>query len=269
MSRLGHILMTRFNVRLGLEAPSPDDAWLRHRLDLFTRYTFQSVRAQVCPPDCWLVFCGPSPEWLRQELCQLKNALPVMELVFVDGLFGPDVASGAAIQYMPAGAEFLITTRIDNDDSIATDYLKAIRDNAANRSSVFLNFTRGVQIANRRLYYRSDPSNAFISLIESVNGSIKTVFVDQHQLLCRYGPIVQIHTHPMWLQVIHDNNLANRARGIRADPGRILSHFNPNLDIDNDTIIAMRYDQTVTALRMTLRVISKPSRIKWLLRTLR
>jgi len=248
--------MTRFNVRVeeGGFKPPPE-SWLRERIEHFERFTAASMAAQTVSPDAWLVFCdASSPKWLITRLEQVAT------VHLVEGMFGAEVAAAAVAAV--AGQDLpLITTRLDNDDALARDYVEAIQREAP--ADGFVNFIHGVQLANGKLYRRSDPSNAFISRVE--RSSAESVFAVPHRLILKRHRVLQVKTAPMWLQLIHGGNVANAARGIRI-AAATLARFAVHAEATDDGI---RLDRIMSATRLGARVAIRPHRMVWALRVLR
>ena len=237
--------------------------WLASRLKLFERYTLATVRSQVRHPDLWLVFCDRrSPGWFRTELEAMLTE-PHFEAVWLDEVFGRDICAREVAQ-RASGCTFLITTRLDNDDLVARDFIDAIQACFNEQVLGFVNFTHGAQTEDGRIYLRSDPSNAFVSLIERrTPGRPMTVFVDAHNRLGKHGKIVQVRTHPMWIQVIHGANMANLVHGIRTRPDIVLRYFDARLPVDHTGVVTLEVDRVISALRLAVRVLSRPHRIRW------
>ena len=259
---LSHFLLTRFNTRLSDDTPPPPEAWLRSRLKLFDQYALPSVAQQDVPPDSWLIFCDAgSPTWFRE---QFPDRIPVWaEPVWLDRPFSTDEAAAAVAARVRT--PWVITTRMDNDDCIARDYLGAVRAAFAN-SREFINFTAGLQCEFGRLYQRLDPSNAFVSLAEPTV-DMTTVFIDGHDQVAKHGPLRQVKTPPMWIQIVHGENLANSVHGIRVNPSGMASRFAADLELVNSSHLSLILDRAWTTLRLGLRVISKPHRLKWLIQS--
>lgn len=256
-----HILITRFNVQYW-DSPEPSDQWLQQRIELFRRYTVPSVRSQTTMPDTWLVLCGKMPTWLGEEFEAIRTEIPILRVRRLSEAYSPEVAAAAVTAEVPGDADRLITTRVDNDDALAPDFLETVRAAAADRIGVFLNFPHGLLLSSGRLYCLSDPSNQFISLIEPAD-SPKTVLVDKHQLLDRYGPIVQIAEPDMWIQVLHGGNLSNNTvRGVRTDARRVTTRFAADLEIESSSRLSQVLDRAYTGMRTTGRVLSSGRRLR-------
>lgn len=221
-----HFVMTRFNVPHEPGMAAPDDAWLRDRLELFRRFTVPSLAGQTSPPTRWLVVCREdSPDWFRKEMADSDG---VYEPVWISGQLLPEVA-GELVQQRRTGAEHVITTRIDNDDAIARDFLELVHDAFQRQEFEFVNLTAGAQWDGTHLYTMRYPKNAFISLIERSAGTPRTVWLDQHGYLDRYGPVREVDAHPAWVQVVHGTNLGNRIEGFRSPRSAVQPWFDIDL----------------------------------------
>jgi Putative rhamnosyl transferase len=271
MSRgLCHLVLTRFNVYYEDRGPATDE-WLHHRFGLFCRYTLPSMRSQTVQPDRWLIVCHDgSPDWFRQQLIDVLSDVPAYEPIWMAGHWDPDAGARLVKERVPRDATQLLTTLLDNDDAVARDFLKSIRAHCHGQAWELLNLTKGSQAANGKLYLRSDPANPFISLLEDItDDSPRTAFLDWHNRLPNHGPVRQIHTHPMWVQIVHDRNMANRVHGIRTSADVIARHFDVDLGIQPVTRTELLADRIRTSLALSLRVVQKPHRIMWALRVLR
>lgn len=258
-----HVLLTRFNVRMrGASAPL-SDRWLASRLQRFQDSTLLAVRSQTRQPERWLIFCDDrSPDWFRAEL-QAILPDPQFEPVWVSEVFGGAVASREVAGRF-SGRPYLITTRLDNDDLVARNFLEAIQERFTGQDLAFINFLHGAQNDDGRMYLRSDPCNPFVSLIERRGDHPPlTVFVDDHDRLRAYGEVHQVRTHPMWVQVIHGTNLANVARGIRTQPERVLRYFDVPLPMEESGKVALAADRVLSTVRLGLRVVRRPHRLVW------
>ena len=266
-SNTEHFLLTRFNVRLASNSPRPDDEWLESRIDYFHRYCVASLQAQTCLAFTWLIFLdSDTPDWFRERLSELQRATgELFEPVYVDGLFDGTVAGDAIRTRTTKSA--ILSTRIDNDDAVARDFIEAIQGAAAGKFE-FINFIDGAQLAASGVYARPYPSNPFISVFELVGADVpRTVFMDEHPVLGRHGPIRDLRTgHPMWMQVVHGGNIANEVVGFRVHAKKIRPWYDIEIPADRSPV-GLLVSQVESAARIGVRLIRKPSRMLALARS--
>lgn len=230
-----HVLLTRFNLatpgresRLRLK---PD--WLGHRFDLFERHCLPCVAEQETPPDRWLIFFDKAtPQPFRDRIERCRGTVPFTP-VFCDPTEDADWKQTIFGALHDGVEEWLLTTRLDNDDGLARDFCRRLRDAARTEldrragqgpGRVVLNFTAGVVLAGDRLYLHHHPSNAFASLLEPWASAL-TIVHWPHMVLSSHAPVEQIAGPPGWLQVVHDRNVSNRVRGWRIDASEIAELF--------------------------------------------
>jgi hypothetical protein len=258
-----HVLVTRFNSPIGDGQPPASDEWLRARLELFRKYALPSIKGQTVKPDRWLLLCHvDSPSWFKSELGDLVEGIGEPVWMY-RGPSGPVLSELCS----PVSTPHLITTRMDNDDSVARDYIEAIQEEFRGQQMEAINFTNGLQLRDGKLYNRIDPSNAFISVIENAEGRRPaTVFMETHDRLDRLAPVVQVKTHPMWVQVVHDSNIANTVRGIRTTGRPLRQHFDLDTYVKEIGPLTLTFSRLATSAVLVLSVLANPKRIKKLAR---
>src|SRR5579872_71860 len=222
MLRFRHFILTRFNVRIeNREPPGPE--WLEHRMDVFERFCFPSVRAQTNMNFEWVVFCHPEmPSAIRERL-RACSAWKTFRPIFFRSSFSQDMAR-ATISDRLSGYSHAITTRLDNDDAISTGFVETIQSRFSGQEFEFLNFKNGYIWKGGKLYSGQHGSNAFITLVEQ-SRDCSTVYCGNHVELNRLGPITQIEEPAGWLQVVHARNLLNQAWGKPHDLHGIAESF--------------------------------------------
>jgi len=200
---LKHYLITRFNLRVpqwrdtdkkGNKILTPE--WLEHRWKLFQKFTVPSVMAQTNQQFTWLVLFdigtevkdGPylpvfcSTEWLKELQSYLRQHCT---------------------------DTWVITSRLDNDDAIAPEFMSTIQD-AAIKKTQFLNIPNGTSqrgLAKKSIHHRA---NHFISFVEPGDHP-KSVYFTPHSLrMDKYAPIIQVPSKKrLWTQIIHERNYIN------------------------------------------------------------
>jgi hypothetical protein len=223
MAEFSHVVLTVFNVRLhfgGNTAPSRE--WLINRFELFERFCLPSMRGQSSKNFKWLVlFDSETTESYRERVAsyaQWENFVPC----FVDQVMTVDSFSQMKrdlIMEHVGGAHHLITTTLDNDDALGSQYVEIVQQHFSGQQFEFVNFANGYVLdhMNNKLYRKRDESSPFISLIEKVE-NFRTVWCAAHSELSTFGKIHQVETTPMWLQVVHGRNAINKVGNHRRIP---------------------------------------------------
>lgn len=229
-----HFIITRFNVNIyPLAFPKRlEDTWLALRFELFQRYCFPTVRAQQLQNFTWLVlFDEQTPARYRkviQAYARYGNFTPhycgAYETIM------PSVIG--RMQELAHGAEWFLTTRLDNDDALSIRFTRGLHkvvaglDEASLKPSdtLFLNFPNGLQYCSGTFYAFRDETNAFVSLLERREDP-RTVFWVDHPSIHEVSRVVQVEAQPLWLQVVHDLNVYNYVRGTAMDGAGLWPYF--------------------------------------------
>ena len=219
-----HVVLTRFNTRRPGHTDRPGEAWLQDRWRLFEEFCIRSIARQTVKEFDWLVFFDSDTPQSWRSRVDATAATAGFRPVF---LAEPFTGTAAAAAIAAAGlddAPFLITSRLDNDDAIAPDFIGTVQRAFRPHRLQFINLPFGYQLAGRQIYLRPYLASSFASLVEQVDaGPVRTVHFVDHHLIGRHS-VRQIWSPPAWLQVVHDRNLANDIRGIPAS-GRAASEL--------------------------------------------
>lgn len=259
-----HVLLTRFSVRFTEDQPPAEEGWLAYRWGFFPDALASSLRNQTNRDFRWLVFFdAASPDWLREEVAE--SCPDLFDPVWLSDPWSLPVvqASVAAVADQP----YLITTRLDSDDAVATKFVADLQSHCDHQESLYVNFLNGVQVERNGAIYRFDyPLNPFISYIErrSPDTAPRTVFQDFRHGYCQnLAPVLNVVGPPRWMQVVHGSNLANDIYGLRARPASVRGEFNLDLpyrdEVPGTTLAA---ETAVSAARMLRTWSREPFRIR-------
>lgn len=243
MSSFSHIVITRFNVRNG-DWPTDKagkevrtDTWMEERIRLFEHTCFPSMVHQSTKNFHWLVFMDvDTKSRFRDQLESLFSDYPHFHLKYVNGVEAfLNEMSTSVKELTHSNADFLITTRTDNDDAFHQEYLAKIQEAFNGQELSALNFPWGLQwsMAENRLFSVHNDSNPFISLVEKITPGkeILTVFHRNHRYYIELGDfdIIQVPDQFMWLQTIHESNVLNEVYGKEVDKSGLMASFHLNL----------------------------------------
>ena len=229
-----HVILTRFNLATpGRESTIRNQpGWLDGRFALFERYCLPTLAAQTAKRFRWIVYfdeATPAAFRARVEACRRVAAFhPYYTAMFPGERWPVSVREVLGAEAAP----WLLTTRLDNDDGLAVDFVARVQAAVAAappRPGVF-NLTEGYVFDGRRAYAHSHPSNAFASLLEPWEGA-RTIVATPHMELAAAGPLTQIGGPGGWLQVVHGGNVSNRIRGRRVPPSELAGRFPPAIDL--------------------------------------
>jgi hypothetical protein len=244
-----HVIITRFNVRYReaahkrLEAKGMNPVWLAERFDLFEKYCLPTVLAQTCQEFIWFIyFDSATPPVFVERAHRARVGHDNIRLIFCDiydqGLLERDLKS----ELVPE-PEWLLTTRLDNDDGLRRDFVKRLQESLRFSGTEAINFPNGVVYTGHRTYLHRHESNAFLSLLEPFDG-FRTVLFVQHPDMPQMASVRQVEGDPAWLQVVHQSNISNRVRGRRVPAGRTLQGF----AIAGEEAVSQRSEAPVTLL---------------------
>lgn len=131
MANYSHLVITRFNVRTKFAGEAPPTAgWLADRFKLFDQFCWPSLRSQTNQNFTWLVlFDTETPQDFRKKIdsyaAQWSNFRPCYvdnwHALCLDTLVKP---------YLDGDAQYLVTSRIDNDDALGREYINVVQTHA-------------------------------------------------------------------------------------------------------------------------------------------
>lgn len=225
-----HVLMTRFNLATpGRElAIRTQPGWLEGRFELFERHCLPSVAAQTARGFRWIIFFDEgTPAEFRARIAGAQAIQP-FEAYFT-GLFPGEGWARAVNEVIAPRTPWLLTTRLDNDDALASDFTARLHAAVAGtglRRGTY-NFTNGLVVGAGRAYAHAHDSNPFASWLEPWDEKMRTAPSIHHMTWADQGPVTQIGGPPAWAQVIHGGNVSNTFRGLRIAPAAAEARFAP------------------------------------------
>lgn len=222
-----HFILTRFNLKIdhipgydkNFQAVQTDD-WLHKRFLLFEKYCLPSIMNQSCQKFIWFVFFSTdTPDFYVKKISGYEKRFATFKPIFLENGNDSSIKQAfneAIIQYLNPEDNFVITSRIDNDDGFHRDYISEVQKHFGRQKNTFISFIYGLQYDSdlkvlARMRYKN---NHFVSRIEKLSDNIQTVLTYEHTLINEVGEVVYIDNkkHPMWLEIIHGNNIINSLR---------------------------------------------------------
>ncbi|MCB1501488.1 MAG: hypothetical protein KDK07_17175 [Bauldia sp.] len=205
-----HLLITRYNIVSGFAAAGGfdplDPAWLEHREALFLRFCAPSVARQTVRDFEWVLLVHPAtPERFREPLARHARLLPADNLN--DGV-------DKLTRSIPDDDKLLVTSRVDNDDALAPDYIAtarkaALRYRQGARSAASMAYGLRVDLESMRARGIHHTHCPFVTMVETVR-PFRSVVWYPHNKIDNACPLTAVTTvRPMWLQTLHGRNVTN------------------------------------------------------------
>ncbi|PLX01859.1 MAG: hypothetical protein C0594_12510 [Marinilabiliales bacterium] len=218
-----HFIITRYNIRIpGWEKknnnPALNKDWLDHRFLLFKNYCLPSIIHQTNQNFEWLICLDVNTDesyisGLQQEL----YAYPHYKIILVDGYSRFVDTVHNHIRLSASKDEFIISTRLDNDDALHKDFIQTIQNNFKHQNKCIVDFPKGICMEVEpqvKLSHRNMKYNAFLSLIEKRENFQTIMYYFQHHKWKKSGAeYLSIKNGRYWLQTVHARNVLNTFKG--------------------------------------------------------
>lgn len=214
------LIITRYSIPLAFgrrDSSVIDSEWWEHRKSLFLEYCLPSVVNQSDQNFEWFIGFHPTAD--VDFAAQLPSNAHVI-------LCGSMDEFNHEIRRRLRGESYLVSTRLDNDDCLANDFISAIRNFALFHNANMqilgdvyaLNFRTGLvyDIQNNIVYERDYKASSFVTLYEFVpaEGVPLTVNNFRHAHISKSVDVANISSSkPMWMINIHDRNVGNAVEG--------------------------------------------------------
>lgn len=276
-----HIIITKFNVRdydendyqhSRIGKAVLDDEWMDNRMGLFETYYLNSLQHQTCKNFyCWVFFDEKTKDKYKQQIKQLQNKYTFFEPIYIQ--YGKDFITRINQQLanvIDKETQFIITSRIDNDDGYHARAIEFIQANFVPQDRYAINLTKGYRLvhgAKPLLLKNSFVNGPFLSLVEKYTPGvdITTIYCQMHQEFFSKYKLKQIKSEYLWLQNIHDYNVANDLCGLPTLNKQVLKEFG----VDQSTIQLSIFAALVQWLKYRINIRNyvpfelKYSLIKW------
>lgn len=216
-----HIIITRFNVPtktwdITREGRKPlSEEWLSDRFQIFQKYCLPSFKNQKNQNFVWLVFFDiNTSEQYKEIILSIQKDYPLFTPVYINE-FAEMLPKLEEIipQYFNLNTNFIITSDIDNDDMLHEEFVSTVQQKYQPLHNLVIDIRTGIQLTktggkNAFANVCNFPSGPFVSLIEDKN-IFKTVINEQHTKYRQYKNYLYFDKKPLFIQLIHENNLVN------------------------------------------------------------
>lgn len=217
---LKHFLITRFNVKeAGWDTTKNGEPvltadWLQHRFGLFEKYCLPSVLNQSIKTFTWCIFFdADTPGIFKDRINEISRTCSFLHPIYIKDATEQQHSLVKFIRSrLTADDEFVITSRLDNDDLIHRDYIRTVQELFPAEKAV-IDLTKGyqmiIEIGAAELRKTRSSLNPFLSVVEH-RENMETAISKKHSEWKSSHPIVEYSKSEMWMVLIHDKNKLNR-----------------------------------------------------------
>lgn len=219
-----HFVITLFNLNIfgsrnKKKENTATEKWLLERFSLFEKYCLPSFAQQSNKNFIWLCFFDTDRTKPHMDKIEKYKVICPQ---FTPCFFHKDKMDNwrqdiydIIKSYSPEDVEYVITTNVDNDDSIHKDMIDRIQHEFKNKpQAAAYTFVYGYQyFLNINILLKMHyPHNHFISLAEKNNVDMKTIIYISHAQIHKYHHTIKIIDGIYWMEVVHHGNVNNDLR---------------------------------------------------------
>lgn len=251
------------------EVSSTDEDYLTRRMDIFKTFCLPSIIQQSCQHFKWLVlFDKNTPMRIKEDITSIQSHYsrfipcyfdldnyPEVDTEYVELYYNysskltageydsiennpeeyvrmmlvPMFVRDCIVSNLDGKPDYVITTRLDNDDALRKNFIEIIQRDAVKTGCFkLLDYIYGYRfnLPKREVCRFKYPSGHFTTLIEPLG---KTLFTSQywvHNVVDKVVPVKHIETIPLYVELIHETNVINSLKQPEwSDYKYALKHF--------------------------------------------
>jgi hypothetical protein len=267
-----HIVITQFNLR---NFPKSNNAetenwirWTRNRIQIFNDYCLPSMVNQSCRDFTWLLYFDSETPEEFSDFIRETAGYDFIQICYSRG--NEDFYAGYMAEVnkrVRPETEWLLTTRIDNDDCLHRDAIRVIQTQFRPQHGYLISLASGyvLNLAAKTLSHYFYPMSPFLSLVENIQTGCGGVFQKGHTKWDELRLFIHreirlaftggasrkamfVLNRPLWIQLVHGDNVSNSFyRGLPVLSGRDLKEFSiPFSTVGQPLSVVPKYYQYVT-----------------------
>lgn len=128
--------------------PTQTIVWLEYRFFLFDKFCYPSLINQSNKNFIWLVlFSQETPSVFKEKIKYYEISFPLFKAIYLSKSDYGNLKSKLKkeiLKYIKPNDEYVITSRIDNDDCFHKEMISDIQSMFNNQTDIFINFNWGL-----------------------------------------------------------------------------------------------------------------------------
>lgn len=211
-----HVVIITFNLpkykkSLTLYEGSPN--WMDRRIALFEQYTLPSFKNQTNKDFHLVILVDPNtPENYLEILRGYTHQYSFCNILLTTEFRGKEYEEALLNFYKEIrknNSNTILSTRCDNDDLVHIEYIQQVKDLI--KDYKVLSMSHGLYWdINSNIFLDSVfPTGPFLTTQSTLDNFINPRYGNHHDVIRDNNPLIHNSTIPMWIQIIHGENIWN------------------------------------------------------------
>lgn len=215
--RYKHLVITRFNIQISRSHEArPTKEWMQERLRLFETYCLPCMVQQTAGDFTWLLLLDEHTD--EEHMTKLRRMCGNYPFIRIRPTAETNDLTALYRQIAEeerGEADWLVTTRLDNDDCVASDFVVQIQSAVREADMPYaISMPTGCQLFEKQhvMFELYCPNNHFVTLVERCNAEEpqpRTVLDVDHRELTQLPTDYICKEQMMWGEVVHGGNVLN------------------------------------------------------------
>lgn len=210
-----HIVIVPFNLPNNLiSIYEGENCWMDRRMNLFQNYTLPSFNNQTNKDFHLVILLDPStPKKYLNILKKLENQYPFFNILYTLESKGEQYEKDLLEFYLKIrknDSNTILAGRCDNDDAVHTYYIETIKQNI--KDFQVLSLAKGLywDIKSNQFLDSIFPTGPFLTTQSTLDNFFNPRHENHHDIVRKNNHTILTEGYPMWVQIIHGENLWNR-----------------------------------------------------------
>lgn len=210
-----HIIIIPFNLpNDSISIYEGENCWMDRRIDLFKKYTLPSFNKQSDKEFHLIILVDPeTPKKYLDILKGFEKKYLFFNILYTTKQSGSQLESSLLELYnniRTNTSEIILSSRCDNDDSVHQYYIETIKNNIGDFE--VLSLAKGLywDINQNQFLISKFPTGPFLTTQSSIKEFKNPRGDNHHNVITNNNSKIITEGLPMWVQIIHGENLWNR-----------------------------------------------------------
>ena len=208
-----HIILTRFNLQFDPQSTIHiQETWLHERIRLFKQYCLPAIEQQTSHNFTWVLLASDhTPEHVKNLLLECTQSHSYIRVHFCPYTDNLNAMYKSIGQEYAIGYAYLLSTRMDNDDMLAANFVETLQAHLREPQNKFsfYTFPHGIQLfeTDQQAFGVRFDRNHFLSLLEPTTDVSTCLGFDHTQVPT--NQLIKLKEKAMWCEIVHNSNICN------------------------------------------------------------